>query len=70
MRRFWPAVLLAVSSPTAWACSACVPLVEAGIYGENFVPHLLLTILPVAVLLAIAAGTYGVDRIRSKNGTA
>lgn len=51
-------VLLFAASPWAHACPACVPLVEAGIYGENFVRHLLLMVLPIGVLLVIAVAVY------------
>lgn len=51
-------VLLFAASPWAHACPACVPLVEAGIFGENFLRHLLLMVLPIAVLLLIALAVY------------
>lgn len=66
----WAGVLLLGASPAAWACPACVPLVEAGIYGENFIRHLLLMLIPVGVLVAIAVGVYrtGPPASKSKKG--
>ncbi len=63
-------LLLLGASPAVWSCAACVPLVEAGIYGENFIRHLLLMLIPVGVLVAIAVGVYraGPPASKSKKG--
>ena len=62
-RRHWSRALrlgslLLAASPLAHACPACVPLVEAGIYGENFLRHLLLMVAPIGILLVIAVVVY------------
>jgi len=47
------ALLLAslLSCSATWACPVCRPKVEAGIHNPAYLAHVLLVLLPVAVLL-------------------
>ncbi|MDB5103689.1 MAG: hypothetical protein JWP91_1378 [Fibrobacteres bacterium] len=64
--RIWiPAALLAGSAVPCRACAICRPLVKAGVYDQAFPEHLMVMLLPVAVLSAVAAAIHFLfDRVR------
>lgn len=45
----------------AWACPRCRPFVNAGVYNPHFGGHLLVMLLPIAVIFAIGFGLYWID---------
>jgi hypothetical protein len=49
---------LLFASGAAWACPQCRPLVQAGVYNQDFAGTLFLLLLPVGVLVLIGAGLY------------
>ncbi|SFQ58066.1 hypothetical protein [Hymenobacter arizonensis] len=64
------AVLLLASqffATAAQACPVCRPKVEAGIYGADYAPHLLLVLLPVAVLLGLGLGLFYWDKLTTRS---
>jgi hypothetical protein len=52
------ATALFLSSGAAWACTTCRPLVNAGVYDQNFSGTLLVLMTPLAILAFIGAGLY------------
>jgi hypothetical protein len=42
----------------AWACPQCRPLVQAGVYNQDFAGTLFLLLAPVGVLVLLGAGLY------------
>jgi hypothetical protein len=53
---------LALLPAAAGACEQCVPLVDARIHEPDFWLHLVLMLLPVLLLLALAAALHRIDR--------
>jgi hypothetical protein len=49
---------LLLGSEAAWACPQCRPLVQAGVYNQDFAGTLFLLLLPVGALVLIGAGLY------------
>jgi hypothetical protein len=61
MRRISAGLVLAAfffGGGTAWACPQCRPLVQAGVYNQDFAGTLFLLLVPVGVLVLIGAGLY------------
>jgi hypothetical protein len=50
----------------AWACPQCRPLVQAGVYNQDFAGTLLLLLLPVLALVLIGAGLYFAAPLRAR----
>ena len=48
------------------ACTECRPVVESGVYNQQFAANLGLLLLPLAVLLAIGVALYHSDAIMAK----
>ena len=57
------ASLLTLDGSALWACTKCRPAVESGVYNREFVPTLLLLMLPIAVLGVIGASAHFWDAI-------
>jgi hypothetical protein len=53
---------LALLPAAAGACEPCVPLVDARIHEPDFWLHLALMLLPVLLLLVLAAVLHRIDR--------
>lgn len=46
-----------------WACPQCRPVVNAGVYNQDFGENLFLVLLPLAVLFVIGVGIHFSDAI-------
>ena len=61
MKRISAGIVLAAllfGGGPSWACPQCRPLVQAGVYNQDFAGTLFLLLLPVGVLVLIGAGLY------------
>jgi hypothetical protein len=57
---FHRTVVLVLASPVeALACSPCRTMVFAAVLDSNFVPTLMMLLLPVAVLVSLAIWLFG-----------
>jgi hypothetical protein len=64
--KFVALLLPLLCSLTAHACPVCRPKVEAGIYAADYVPRLLLVLLPAFLLLALGLGLFYWDKISAR----
>jgi hypothetical protein len=68
--RFALPLLLLPCADASTACSNCVSLVNARIYGDDFVMNLLLAAMPVLVMVAVAAAVHHGLRWPARRATA
>lgn len=60
------ALTLFFNCTTLWACPECRIQVESGIYNQDFVNNLFITLLPVIVLASVVCGIYFAENIKAK----
>ncbi|WP_426061089.1 hypothetical protein [Hymenobacter sp. B1770] len=66
MKRLALLLPLLLACAIAAACPVCRPKVEAGIYNADYAPHLLLVLLPVAVVLGLGLALFYWDKFSTR----